>query len=45
MVIKICGRHGYREQGSDLSDLQCPGCVEEDERENPENPFEDLETL
>jgi len=45
MVIKVCGRHGYREQGSDLSDLSCPGCEEEDERENQRNPFEEMETL
>jgi len=44
MVIKVCGRHGYREQGSDLSELRCPGCMEED-AENPGNPFEFMETL
>jgi len=43
MVIKVCGRHGYREQGSDLKELRCPGC--EEDAENPGNPFEFMETL
>jgi len=45
MVIKICGRHGYREQGSDLESLQCPGCQSEGDEENQSNPFEEMETL
>jgi hypothetical protein len=44
-MIKVCGRHGYREQGSDLSDLQCPGCQREEDEENRVNPFEEMETL
>lgn len=45
MVIKVCGRHGWRERGSDLSDLECPGCQREDDEKIDDNPFEEMETL
>ena len=45
MVIKICGEHGYREQGDCLEDLECPGCAAEEDEENLGNPFEEMENL
>ena len=45
MVIKICGRHGYREQGSNLSELSCPGCQEEQESQNERRLSKEYEGL